>query len=371
MAHLNWQNLVGQDRIKEVLGSAFAAASLGHAYLFCGDAGTGKFQAAVELAAAMLCLNPQNAPCQNCDSCRKVANNAHPDLHIVYPVTLAAELKSTDGKLSEKGWDALAKLTARRIGNPYLQLEYSGNPVIPVELIRELNHAVVRGSIDGIASVAIVDGIDVMKKESANAMLKILEEPPEKTLFILTTERQHAVLPTIVSRSQVVRFGYLPAETIVRRLKELRPEAEDSTLAAAADFAMGSFGRALGLVDNPVEDAARTARLLWELCLMQDWHKIGRTLDSFLPSANYELCRQIFIQMMYFIRTRLFADISDASAEEIRMRRVRGCWQADKLLHICQRAVSALQSNGNMLIVCVNALMEAMEILHGEKQQSR
>ena len=104
---LLWKNLVGQDRVKEVLANAFTHEMLGHAYLFCGDEGTGKFAAALELSMALLCSDPGKAPCYACDSCTKVLRYAHPDFHVIMPVSLEKEHKK-DGKLSAEGWNFLA-----------------------------------------------------------------------------------------------------------------------------------------------------------------------------------------------------------------------------------------------------------------------
>ncbi|HMA64917.1 MAG TPA: hypothetical protein VKO63_06965, partial [Chitinispirillaceae bacterium] len=86
MSQIQWNKFIGQDRIKNVLSSAFVNNTLGHAYLLCGDAGTGKFAAAFELAMALLCKSPDKKPCGRCDSCTRMLKYGHPDFHVVLPV---------------------------------------------------------------------------------------------------------------------------------------------------------------------------------------------------------------------------------------------------------------------------------------------
>ncbi len=80
--------------------SAFDNGTLGHAYLLCGDAGCGKFAVAFDLAQALLCLSDTQKPCGECVSCKKVKKYSHSDFHVIMPVVLEKEHKSSDGKLS-------------------------------------------------------------------------------------------------------------------------------------------------------------------------------------------------------------------------------------------------------------------------------
>jgi len=215
---LKWNRLIGQERVKSVIGSALQSGTLGHAYLFCGERGTGKFAAAADLAMALLCQNAQVRPCGECPACKKVNAYSHPDFHVVMPLVLQTEHKKS-GDLSEEGWQFAAASAKQRLDDPYCPPRYSGIPGIPVDWIREeVIHGVMRGGTEGTANVVIIDGVDTMKKEPANAMLKTLEEPPPGTVMILLTDKLHAVLPTIVSRCQIIRFALLPADLVKAEL---------------------------------------------------------------------------------------------------------------------------------------------------------
>jgi len=191
MAQIKWKQFAGQERIKDVLGAAYEHNTLGHAYLFCGEAGTGKFAAALELGMALLCKSEHVHPCYECEACRKVLHYTHPDFHVIMPVSLQKEHKSDSSKLTDEGWKYISGAIGARIANPYFPREFSTLPSIPVEWMRELNHAVLRGALEGGKNVAILDGVDTMNKESANSMLKtligddisVVENPPTESYF--------------------------------------------------------------------------------------------------------------------------------------------------------------------------------------------
>jgi len=209
--------------VKNVIGHAFGNGTLGHAYLFSGERGTGKFAAAVDLAMALLCQHKDVRPCGECAACRKVGAYSHPDFHVIMPLVLLPEHKKDGGSLSDEGWALAAAAAKRRLGDPYRLPQYGGIPNIPVDWIREAMEAVMRGGNEGPANVVIIDGVEAMNDKSANAMLKTLEEPPPGTVMILLTDKLHAVLPTIVSRCQIMRFALLPPDTVRLELyKRLR-----------------------------------------------------------------------------------------------------------------------------------------------------
>ena len=200
MKTLRWTNLIGQERVKEMLSSAVANGTLGHAYLLCGDIGTGAFQAALELSMALLCSGDGEVPCYICDACKKVLRNAHPDFHVIMPVSLEKEYRDSDNNLNQEGWEFLSLMIQARISEPYRLPVQPGVPAIPVEWVKEINHAIRRGAVLKGTTIAVFDGIDSMNKESANAMLATLEDPPENTVLLLITQRPQSVLPTIASR---------------------------------------------------------------------------------------------------------------------------------------------------------------------------
>jgi DNA polymerase-3 subunit delta' len=377
MAKLVWKTTAGQDRVRSALGNAFANDSLGHAYLFSGAAGVGKFSCARELAMAMLCEAGDPVPCHECESCRQVRHYAHPDFHMVMPVVLHKEQKSADGKLSQAGWEAVAQSCREKLEDPYALADWPGLPVMPVEWIREVNHAILRGPIKAKRTVTIFGDVDMMRQESANAMLKTLEEPPPGTLLILMTERIHAVLPTILSRCQIIRFGYIAEECIREELaRRFDDQRDGERVVRAAQSADGSLGRALRLYRQPLDALIEEARTLWELCMAPDWLQRAQGFEALIARAlddgrDYRTCEKIFSYAGDLIRDSVLTGMADTEkyirnefvSPALASRRMSP-ETANTLLAICQDAVSGMRARGNIMMALVAFSIRVRAALH-------
>jgi DNA polymerase-3 subunit delta' len=377
MKRLVWKNLVGQERTKEVIGAAFDNGALGHAYLFCGDEGSGTVQAAVELAAGLLCESDGDAPCYRCPACTRLLHYAHPDFHMVFPVYLAKEHRGSDNSLSQRGWDYLCETAGRRVRDPYLPLDHSGVPTIPVEWIREVNHAVQRGPLSADTNVAVVCGADVMQKESANAMLKTLEEPPSHTLIILCTERPHLLLPTIVSRCQVVRFGYVSTSDILSALAgRFRDTVAAEALERAAEGAQGSLGRALLAVESPLDEIAGHVRTLWGLARQGDWLTASAEIGELARVRDFGFYEKLFTFYISGVRTAFLGGLPDtqnyiSTSFEPPAGVDLDVHRAQRLLDACEQALRGVRARGNIALILVNFLMGTMEILREQEHETR
>jgi DNA polymerase III delta prime subunit len=390
-----WKNLVAQERVKEVLGAAFASDSLGHAYLFCGEEGVGKFAAALDLSLALLCAYGENVPCCACAACRKALNNNHPDLHIIFPVLLDESHKSGND-LNQKGWEFIASLVPKRIRAPYAPLSYEDEdidksalhkvPSIPVEWIKEVNEGILRGAVEGERSATIFCDVDTMNAFSANAMLKTLEEPPANTYLFLTTNKPEAVLPTIASRCQIVRFGHVPVAQIQHELAAaLGPGADETKITDAVYYSMGSLGRALALIKTEeqgkglktLEETAREVKEFWGLCSTGDWLTVAPALDELARERNFAVHDQFFTYLLYLVRNS-FLQKSGRSENYIDGSNIlddpNGIFNdpaaTDRLTRACNEALSGVRKYGHIGIILVNFVTTLMEILHVEKQQA-
>jgi DNA polymerase-3 subunit delta' len=201
-------HLLGQDKAKKLLREAVARHKVSHAFLFRGPDGVGKKRAALAYASYMNCKNPGTEDaCGQCKSCKKYQSGNHPDLLIVQP----------DG-------------AAIKIGQ-----------------IRELIQQLVFPPLEAKYRVIVLEDVHTMKREAANSLLKTLEEPAENNLLILTADQAGEVLPTILSRCQVVPFLPLPFELLSGILQE-ESNVDDSTAKTLAALSEGSLGRAQLLI---------------------------------------------------------------------------------------------------------------------------
>lgn len=164
-----FDGIFGQPRVREFLRASIASGRVSHAYLFTGPAGSNKTAAAYAFAQAILC---KDHGCRTCDDCRRIERRKHPDVHFYTP-------EGAQGYL--------------------------------IEQIREIVSGVSLAPIRAKGKVYILDRVDLLGVSAANAFLKTLEEPVEGVTFILLGRTREVVLPTIVSRCQVVPFRHIPA----------------------------------------------------------------------------------------------------------------------------------------------------------------
>lgn len=189
MQHSDKQNINLNDNVKErLLGNGLAR--LPHALLLIGPAGVGKTAFGEQLAALLLCesLGPDLIACGECDPCRWLVSGNHPDFRRVAP----DDESEADLAASEKSADKTKK---------------RGAGIIRIDQIRELEGFVFVGSHRNGNRVVLLTEADAMNPAAANALLKILEEPPPSVYFILISTRSKTLLPTIRSRCRVVAFG--------------------------------------------------------------------------------------------------------------------------------------------------------------------
>lgn len=242
-------DVLGHEHARTVLGRMLGTDRVPHALLFHGPDGVGKRLLAERFAASLLCVAPRDdgSACGRCAACTKAAHGNHPDLLVV------TRLPKTDAKgpadaadLVEDGDDP-ADTGAGEL-----------RKWIVVSQIRSLSEHASYAPREGRRRVFLVDPADRMNAEAQNALLKTLEEPPERTLILLLASRPHVLLPTVRSRCFQLGLAPMSAEALVDALtaRGLPPEEARSRAALAE----GRPGRALTL-DLPALAKRRGALL--------------------------------------------------------------------------------------------------------------
>jgi DNA polymerase-3 subunit gamma/tau len=268
--------VLGQSAIVTTLKNAIKFNRLAHAYLFCGSRGTGKTTLARVFAKALNCQAPTSdgEPCNVCSSCREIA-----------------------------------------AGNSLDVLEIDGASHRGIDDIRQINETVGYAASSGKYKIYIIDEVHMLTKEAFNALLKTLEEPPPKVVFLFATTEPHKVLPTILSRCQRFNLNRIPTEHIIEKLQkialDLHVEVEHEALRLLAHRADGGLRDAESLFDQIIafHEGNITAKTISDvlgivpretLFILDQAGKEGRL------SVAFDIAYQIFSEgkdIIHFIET--------------------------------------------------------------------
>ncbi len=252
---MRFADIIGQAELKRHLTSSVDAGRISHAQLFTGAAGAGTLPLAIAYAQYINCRNRHDGDsCGECPSCRQIEALAHPDVHFVFPVNKQGK-KSGEVVLSSGFMGQWREMFAKTGGyfSPQqwfdaLNLGKTLKGVISTKEAEEIIRALSFKSFESEYKFMIVWLPETMNEEASNRILKILEEPWERTVFLLVSERPDLLLKTIISRTQEVGVPRLTAEDlepIIRRSGET-DEAKVRNMARLAGGDMLELRRLLG-----------------------------------------------------------------------------------------------------------------------------
>jgi DNA polymerase-3 subunit delta' len=260
-----FSHLIGNDDVKEALAHLLSSQRVPGSLLFTGEAGIGKKLFALELAKALNCRQRVGVEaCDECSSCRRISRSTFPPFG-----------KDDDDK-ERLIWSEHADVAMAR---PYKN-------IIRVKVMRELEREANFRPFEGVARIFIVEDADAMNDQAANALLKILEEPPPTSHLILTTTNPMALLATIRSRCQAIRFGLIPAADVEQFLLEEKhmPPADAALLARTS---RGSIGRALSAdVESYRQQRAEMLEVLQALVLTGDRVQLMRSAEELAAARD-------------------------------------------------------------------------------------
>ncbi|GIW94893.1 MAG: ATPase AAA [Pirellulaceae bacterium] len=323
---MSWQEIVGHQRIIERIRQAVLRRRIAGSYLFAGPPGIGKFTIARKLAQTLLCMRRSDGSdeaCGHCPSCRQVLAGSHPDLSVVCRSEERATL-SIDlfvGDHLHRNQEGLCQWIALK---PF-QSRYR---------------------------VAIIDDADDLSPESANVLLKTLEEPPPYAVIVLIATSLSRQLPTIRSRCQTIVFQPLADDEVAEVLTRKGLVDDPRRRQELVRLAQGSVRTACELAD--AEFLALRDELLWEL-IRPDWKPaaVAELLIGYLDKATKDS----------IVKRRLFRHVVRAVSDVYRqmMRELAGLGpQADaSLCRAAQQALATGRFSWQTILDCLEACLEA------------
>jgi DNA polymerase-3 subunit delta' len=307
-----FKEIIGQQDIKQRLVQSVASNRVSHAQLIFGHEGSGALPLAVAYAQYIHCTNRNETDsCGECPSCQKYRKLVHPDLHFVYPIALSKDLRVSTQAIKE--WrDAFLE-------NPYLTLdEWFGKleaenkqAVIGQEESGEILKKLSLTTFEGEFKIMIIWMAEKMNITAANKLLKILEEPPDKTLFLIVTEHEDQLLRTIVSRTQLVRIHGISDADLTAALME-RHQLEKADAEKIAFQSDGNYAQARQLLERSEQAAFNlsTFQKLMRACLKFDAAKVLTLVDD-LAAIGRERQKHFLSYSLDLVRESLLINYAD------------------------------------------------------------
>ncbi len=274
-----FERIIGQARAKTVLSRALQNHRVPHAYIFTGVYGVGKEAMALELAKALFCQDNENKPCQQCPACRQVQHFNHPDLLYLFPIQKSADEKDIREILDQVSEDL------------YSRKNKGANPSIGIDQIREIRKVTALKPL-GKNRVVVISEAEKMTLQASNSLLKILEEPPPNTYFILTSSHPSALLSTIISRCQQVRFSLLTDKEIESALVQ-RQNIDPEQARLIAGISQGSYRKAVEWLDENFQQLRQMALEFLRTCF-----KDYNTKIIFIENASKSMDKQTVKDML-------------------------------------------------------------------------
>lgn len=304
-----FKDVIGQQGIKKRLLQSVHDERISHALLFSGPEGTGKLAMAIAYAQYISCKNrSETDSCGVCPSCHKFNKLAHPDLHFVFPVF------TTPNNNKPVSDDFISQWREMILNSPYFNLsdwltfaqaENAQGLIYEREsdsIYKKLNLK----SFESEYKAMIIWLPEKMHQACSNKLLKLIEEPPNKTLFILVTEDEEAVISTIRSRAQHIKFPFIDNESVRTALLETE-DAEWELIPDAVHLANGNFIKAKAYL-NPGEDEqfyfqkfqemmrqAYKREVIEQVRWADEMAKIGRDKQKAFFAFALRLVREYFV----------------------------------------------------------------------------
>lgn len=309
----DFRDVIGQEAAKQRLLQEAGEGRIPHAQLFCGPEGAGKLPLALAYAKYLCCTNPgPEGACGTCPSCVKWNKLVHPDVHFMFPI-----VKSAKGK-KEVCDDYLADWRHLLMNNPYFALPHwlsamgaeNGQALIYARESDEITRKLSLKSVEGGYKITIIWLPEKMHEACANKLLKLLEEPPEKTLFLLVSEMPEQLLSTILSRTQRFSVPRIAEADIALALRD-KYAVQSADADAIAHMANGSFVKALESISLNEENQlffdlfVSLMRLAWQRKIreLKQWSEqvagLGRERQKNFLDYCQRMIRENFIYNLH------------------------------------------------------------------------
>jgi len=326
---MKFDNVAGQERIKDYLTNSVKKDNLTHGYIFEGPSNIGKLEMAKIFAQLILCENSNNKPCEKCSSCIKSNSGNHPDIHV---------LKLNENSIKRKNID-------------------------------EIQQDVYMKPYESSKKIFIIDEAHKMTSQASNTFLKTLEEPPEDTIIIILTISRDLLLDTITSRCKIIEFNKVSKKEIVNKLKD-KYGLSDEKAEITAGYSKGNLYKAFKIYegeDKVLEYRDKVSEIVDEIF---EKGKIGIYEHEKYFNDNKDNIDEILDVFMIWFRDVLFVkeDISDMIVNTDKLEllkkhsKCKNSIMVSQLQDVFQETYDDYNRNVNYNLIIENMLSKIQEV---------
>ncbi|MEQ9216479.1 MAG: DNA polymerase III subunit delta [Cyclobacteriaceae bacterium] len=361
---MRFEDIPGHSDIKEYLISAHRNNRIAHAQLFSGIPGSANFPLALAFATYILCKNKSDQDaCGECENCKRINKLIYPDIHFFYPKP-TAKPKDYDKAFSDslKKWRELATQNFFPELGDWISINgfESKNLLISKEDSKQIIKTVSMKSFEGDFKIIFIWYPEFMNPSSANAILKVLEEPPTNTIYFLVTYAYENLLTTITSRTQLISVPPFRDEEIESYLVE-KKEVPQEKARKVAHLANGSMSKAFQELESVGEIAYQEFQEWMRCCFKRNYAELAKQSEGFGQRSRSDQRNQLEYGLA-LVRESLRSTSNDANGghNEEEMKFISNFGSANSLesmeqIHLLlSNAISNLERNANPRITYMN-----------------
>lgn len=369
-----FKDIIGQHELKQQLISSVKNHKISHAQLFLGPLGHGGLPLALAYSQYINCEDKGEVDsCGNCPSCQKAQKFIHPDIHYSYPFPSLDKVDRASDLIKE--WRvALSEA-------PYLSLSHwmskfnaeNKQPNIPIKECHDIIKKLSLKTFESQYKILILWLPEFLGK-NGNTLLKIIEEPPERTLFILVAENQDRLLNTIISRTQIVKIKNIRTDILKTRLQTEFNLSEDEALKMAG-ISNGNYIDSINLLNNSINEMAELFHNWLKMCLPD--YKGRKAIHIYQWVEKFSVIgrenqKGFFRYALHFLREVLHMNLTGSDSrmltgEELQFvsesKKYLGFETVQQLYEMFNSSHYHLERNANAKILLMNVSVKASQLL--------
>lgn len=376
---MRFEDLSGRKKIASRFAKELESGRTAHAYLIHGPAGSGQLAVAWAFASMLYCESPGNGACGTCNACQRVAKLAHPDLQFSFPFIKRAGQQENSDPLQSFFRETLQK-------NPFISLEQwlretgeeNKQGVIPVAESERIVDKLSLKAYEGGKKVMVVWMAEKLQTEAANKLLKILEEPPPDTIFILLSEDPSSILPTIRSRTRIMPLDPLTDEDLSTELQRWG-SLDQQTAEKIAGPADGDLSLALEMAHQ--EDSGEYFQQFanWMRVCFKGNIPEGMEWVEGIAGKGREWHKGFLVYALHILRQCLLHNNVDASKVRLtdeekrfeeKFRQHLPTEALPRFSHIIEDACADIERNGNPRILFFDTTLRVIRCFREERAEA-